>query len=137
MSACDLVGGGPQAGFRPKPKNQMAIGERGGQESAPMNDPAATTNDFNRRDFLRGGSLATLMTLMGGVALEAEEKPKEAEASAAEKSARTPVNCAVIGCGVQGREILNTLARQPNASVVAVCDNYDAFLKRAKEAAPS
>src|SRR5207245_85673 len=85
---------------------------------------------------LRGGSLATLMTLMGGVALEAEEKPKEAEANAAEKSTRSPVNCAVIGCGLQGREILNTLARQPNASVVAVCDKYGPFLKRAKEAAP-
>ncbi len=101
-----------------------------------MNDPAATANDVNRRAFLRGGSLATLMTLMGGVALEAEEKPKEAEAKAGEKPARAPVNCAVIGCGIQGREILNTLARQPNALVTAVCDNYGPFLKRAKEAAP-
>src|SRR5260370_15284016 len=76
------------------------------------------------------------MTLMGGVALEAEEKPKEAEANAGEKPARAPVKCAVIGCGIQGREILNTLARQPNALVTAVCDNYRPFLKRAKEAAP-
>src|SRR5260370_7219257 len=76
------------------------------------------------------------MTLMGGVALEAEEKPKEAEANAGEKPARAPVKCAVIGCGIQGREILNTLARQPNALVTAVCDNYGPFFKPAKEAAP-
>jgi predicted dehydrogenase len=46
------------------------------------------------------------------------------------------VNCGVIGCGLWGREIANTLTRLPNAPVVAVCDTYEPFLRRGKEAAP-
>ncbi len=42
----------------------------------------------------------------------------------------------MIGCGIWGREILNTLAVLPNAPVVAISDTYATFLRRAKEAAP-
>jgi predicted dehydrogenase len=98
-------------------------------------------NDLSRRGFLRTGSMTTLIAMMGGVALKAEdEKPKEAAAAPAEPESKLvgpSVNCAVIGCGIQGREIINTLMRLPNAPVVAVCDTYEAFLRRGKEAAPN
>ena len=42
----------------------------------------------------------------------------------------------VIGCGAWGREILTHLATLPRAEVVAVCDHYESFLNRAKNAAP-
>ena len=98
-----------------------------------MNPHEDAASDFNRRDFLKGTSLATLMAVMGGVPLRAEDaKP----AGAPKKATNPPVNCAVIGCGLRGRDILNTLALMPNAPVVAVCDHYAPFLNRAKSAAP-
>ena len=97
-----------------------------------MNPQASS--DFNRRDFLKGASLATVMAAMGGVPLQAEDsKPA---AAVPKKASSPPVNCAVIGCGLRGREILNTLAVMPNAPVVAVCDHYEPFLNRARTAAP-
>lgn len=90
--------------------------------------------DLNRRDFLKGSSLTTLMAMMGGVRVRAADKPKEGPTEY--KTTAAPINCAVIGCGSWGRDILNTLSRLPNAPVVAVCDTYEPFLKRGKEAAP-
>jgi predicted dehydrogenase len=46
------------------------------------------------------------------------------------------VKLGVIGIGPWGREILNTLARLPQAEVVAVCDTYAAMAKRGGTAAP-
>jgi len=55
-----------------------------------------------------------------------------------DKPSGPPVNCAIIGLGPQGREILAVLAKLGNAPVVALCDSYTApaFLKRATEIAP-
>jgi predicted dehydrogenase len=49
------------------------------------------------------------------------------------------VNCAVIGLGPQGREMLAALAKLPNAPVAAICDTYTvpAFVKRAQDIAPN
>ena len=94
--------------------------------------------DFNRRDFIRGASFGTLMMLMGGVPIQAEDKNAAAAGGtgySADKGG-APLACAVIGCGHWGREILETLARLPNAPVVAVCDTYAPALRRAGEAAP-
>src|ERR1043166_9474676 len=102
-------------------------------------DRNESTPDFNRRDFLKSSSFSTLMMMMGGVAINAQEKKEQATATPLfEEETRSgpPVNCAVIGCGIWGREIANTLARLPNAPVVAVCDTYEPFLRRGKEAAP-
>lgn len=101
-----------------------------------MNTHTQQTEEYNRRDFLRGGSLATLMAMMGGIELRAADDPKADEGATQYKTTSAPVNCAVIGCGIRGREILATLARLPNAPVVAVCDTYAAFLKRGRDAAP-
>ena len=89
--------------------------------------------DFNRRDFLRSGSLATLMTMLGGVELIAQTT----NAPGADDKPKGPrVKVGVIGIGPWGREILNTLARLPQAEVVAVCDTYAAMAKRGGTAAP-
>src|SRR5262245_47569471 len=94
-------------------------------------------SDLNRREFLKGGSFATLMMMMGGIPLQAQDPPKSTDGeSTSYKTDAPPLNCAVIGCGIWGRQILNTLVPLPNAPVVAVCDTYPTFLRRAKEAAP-
>ena len=90
-------------------------------------------SDLNRRDFLRGGSFAAMMVAMGGIPLRAADAPK---ADAKEEftkysAAEEPMNVGVIGLGTRGKEILATLSKMPTAPVVAICDNYPAFLKRA------
>jgi predicted dehydrogenase len=92
--------------------------------------------DFNRRNFLKTSSFSTLMMMMGGVALRAEDKPNPTPSIEQEKHIGPPVKCGIIGCGAWGRDIANTLATLPNAPVTAICDHYPAFLKRGKEAAP-
>jgi predicted dehydrogenase len=88
-------------------------------------------SDFNRRDFLKGGSIATLTTLLGGVQLLAQPAPDTES-----KPAGPKVKCAVIGLGAWGREILATLGRLPQAEIAGICDTYPAFLRRSAGAAP-
>jgi predicted dehydrogenase len=92
-----------------------------------MNSRLPTTAELNRRDFLRGGSVATLMTMLGGVELRAAEAPKEAGS----KSSGPKVKCGIIGLGAWGREILGTLQRQAEAEIVSLCDTYGIMLRRA------
>jgi predicted dehydrogenase len=88
--------------------------------------------DYNRRDFLKGGSVAALMTMLGGVELFAN-----ADATPPTPAATGPkLKIAVIGLGAWGREIISTLAVVPELEVVAICDNYPAFLRRAAKDAP-
>lgn len=90
--------------------------------------------DLNRRDFLRDGSLASLMMMMGAVEIRAQDaKPA---AAAAKKYAGDPIKVGVIGCGTHGREILKHLALLENADVIGLCDTYPAMLRRSKESAP-
>ena len=85
----------------------------------------------SRRGFVGGAAAAAgLLSAMGEEVFAARA---EAQPSA---SPPAPVNCAVIGVGRQGRELLAGLARVPGANVVAVCDTYQPLLTRAKEAAP-
>src|SRR5512142_733285 len=98
-----------------------------------MNPKESIAPDFNRRDFLKTGSVATAMAMMGGVQIFAEDT----NASPATTTFAGPkLKVAVIGLGAWGREILNTLAIIPQAEVAAVCDNYEAAFKRALTAAP-
>ncbi|MFO1476103.1 MAG: Gfo/Idh/MocA family oxidoreductase [Verrucomicrobiota bacterium] len=90
-------------------------------------------NEFNRRDFLKGGSLATVMTLLGGVPLFAQET---APATAPAKSSAAKLKIGVIGLGLRGRDILTMLGRLPQAEVTAICDTYPASLKRGASLAP-
>jgi len=89
-----------------------------------MNSQTANPADLNRRDFLRGGSVAAIMTMLGGVELRAAEAP-------AAKSSGPKVKCGIIGLGAWGREILGTLQRQAEAEVVSLCDTYGVMLRRA------
>jgi predicted dehydrogenase len=91
--------------------------------------------DVSRREFVKSSSFAAAMAMLGGIPLVAQEKK---DATPAVADAGTTIKCAVIGAGVWGREILNTLARFPKAEVIAVCDRYESasFQRRTKEAAP-
>lgn len=99
-----------------------------------MNDHPNPLEDFNRRDFLKGSSFATLMTMLGGVPLFAQTN--QAPGTETGKVAPPKVKVGLIGLGIWGREILNTLGRLPQADIAAICDTYPAFLRRSAEAAP-
>ena len=104
-----------------------------------MNENENDALGYNRRDFLKGGSVATLMTMLGGVELFAQTNAAPAEAK---KAPAVKIKVAVIGLGAWGREIINTLMRLPQAQdpidveIVAICDTYPASLKRTASAAP-
>ena len=99
-----------------------------------MSENESDALGYNRRDFLKGGSAATLMTMLGGVELLAQTN---AAPEGATKITPVKVKVALIGLGTWGREILNTLGRQPQADVAAICDTYKPFLKRCASAAPA
>ncbi len=92
------------------------------------------TAELNRRDFLKGSSFATLMTMLGGV-----ELITRAPVQAADVETLVPfqVKCAVIGLGNWGREIIATLSRLKTAQLVTLCDTYPASVKRAANSAPA
>ncbi|MEI7728178.1 MAG: Gfo/Idh/MocA family oxidoreductase [Verrucomicrobiota bacterium] len=92
-------------------------------------------SDLKRRDFLRGTSAASLLTLMGGVPILAADSAAPAPA-AEKKTGRPPLQVAVIGLGLQGRDILTALSKMPSAKVAAICDTYEPMVKRCKELAP-
>jgi predicted dehydrogenase len=104
-----------------------------------MNENEAEGLEYNRRDFLRGGSVATLMTMLGGVELFGQTNGAPAGDTTAPSA---KIKVAVIGLGAWGREIVNTLVRVAPAEAVlpaelaAICDTYPASLKRAANAAP-
>jgi predicted dehydrogenase len=99
-----------------------------------MNQTDSSSAEFNRRDFLKGGSFATLMTLMGGVQLIAQPS---ADIAASMNIELPKVKIGLIGLGPWGREILDQLGRLKQADVVAICDNYPAMLRRSASKAPS
>ncbi|MEY3276616.1 MAG: hypothetical protein RL153_1884 [Verrucomicrobiota bacterium] len=116
-----------------------------------MGDASTGGPDLNRRGFVKAGSVAAFLAAMGGVPLTAQEAekaaaqaagegkvlpPPKADPSYKEKPPGPPVKCAVIGLGSHGRDIVTTLAKLPNAPVVALCDHYKQAFRRAAEAAP-
>ena len=86
----------------------------------------------NRRDFLRGGSLATIMTMLGGVELLAQSTNTPTNSI----PSNVKVNVAVIGLGTWGREILKTLGSLPQAQVTIICDTYAAAMRKCASDAP-
>src|SRR5438067_1366161 len=97
-----------------------------------MNEIESDVSGFNRRDFLKSGSFATLMTMMGGVELYADA-PEPAKPSASGPK----VKVAVIGLGAWGREIVKALGTLEKAEVVAICDTYAPILRRTAATAPN
>lgn len=85
-------------------------------------------NAWSRRGFLKGATLTSLGAMVASgkwATLVAQEADGPADTE------QQPVNIGLIGCGVHGREILTTLARIPNAHVVAICETYDPWMFRA------
>src|SRR5260221_8216549 len=98
-----------------------------------MNEDGKEPLGYNRRDFLKSGSFATLMSMMGGVELLAQDSSVPA---ADKKPAGGKVSIAVIGLGAWGRVILDALGRSSQAEGAAMCDTYGAFLRRSAKLAP-
>jgi len=94
---------------------------------------AELPTDVNRREFLKGGSFATLMTLMGGVEILGRTRARAADL---ETLVPFQINCAVIGLGAWGREMVAGLSRLKTAKLSAICDTYPASVKRASSGAP-
>jgi hypothetical protein len=97
--------------------------------------------ESNRRDFLKNASLATMMAVVGGVELRADDKAKSGDSQLTKIPPHPPINVGVIGLGERGREILTTLATlqsaQPDTHVVAICDTFPAAFRRAGKEAPA
>lgn len=94
-------------------------------------------NEFNRRDFLRGSSLAAVMAMMGGIELSAQTPATtNAEPALTAIPVGPTVKYGIIGLGPWSRDIIIELGKLPNAPVVAICDTYKTALRRAGEASP-
>jgi predicted dehydrogenase len=102
---------------------------------------------ITRRSFLAGGAV---LAGAAGEALAQAKAPAKAPAKPAAKPAAKPVtpakpagpppptvNCAVIGLGPQGRDILASLSRVPGSNIVSVCDTYQGSFSRAKKVVPN
>lgn len=85
---------------------------------------------LSRRTFLRGSALLPLAGVVGTSVLA---RPSWASRS---RAVDDPVNVAVIGFGVWGRDIVATIARIPEMKVTAVVDTYDVMLQRAARLVP-
>lgn len=81
-----------------------------------------------RRDFLKGAA-ATLAVLAGKRGLAAADVPTP-------PASGTVVKLGVLGLGPWGREIVAVATRIPTIDLVAICDTYEPFLKRAAQTAP-
>jgi len=98
-------------------------------------NPTEARAELNRRSFLKGGSFATMMMMLGAVEITAQEAKKVTPAPV--KKIGPPVKCGVIGVGTWGRELIGHLSRLPNAPIAGVAETYGASLRRAKTGAPN
>lgn len=102
--------------------------------SAAPSSPAPAGGLIDRRSFVVGaGTLAALGIFLGGGQVYAEEFSADAPTAGGNA---TPVGCAVIGLGEQGRAVLAALGHAAGANVVRICDSYEGIHDRASELAP-
>lgn len=89
-----------------------------------------SNGSIDRRDFLKGAAatVALLVTADRVIAAEEDEEPP---------IPGPPVKFGVIGLGLWGKELVNTLGQIPSAQVAAMCDTYQPFLNKATEIAPN
>ncbi len=94
---------------------------------------------LGRRGFIsKGSGLAVGAMMMDGLWANAQEIKPAVKKPASGKAAPPPppaVNCAVIGLGEQGRDIIKALAALPGAEIKLVCDTYEGIHKRALDMA--
>ena len=97
-----------------------------------MNTQQPNVADLSRRDFIRGGSVATLLGMFGAVEIKADStgsaEPK--------KPAGPKVKLGIIGLGPRGRDIISTLQLQPEADIATICDHYEPMLRRSAANVP-
>jgi predicted dehydrogenase len=96
-----------------------------------MNSNQTVATDVSRRDFIRGGSMAALLTALGPNSAPAAEASDDAK-----KEEGPKIKAAIIGLGQWGRDILGALQRVPEAQVTTLCDTYPAMLRRSLGNAP-
>ncbi len=97
-----------------------------------MTTPQLNAADLTRRDFIRGGSVASLLGMLGAVEIRAAA-PNAAEG----KPAGGPkVKLGVIGLGPRGRDIIGALQLQAEAEIAVVCDHYPVALRRSAANVP-
>ena len=89
---------------------------------------------IDRRDFLKG-TAATLALLLSADGLSVADVQASEDDEAPVPG--PPVKIGVIGLGKWGKETVSTLSRVPSAQVVAICDTYEPFVKRAGKIAES
>ncbi len=92
-----------------------------------------TDSGIDRRDFLKGAA-ATVALLMAADGLGVSQV-----LAAGDDSKPIPgpeVKIGVIGLGQWGKDIVTALSKMPSAKVTALCDTYEAFVKRAAKNAP-
>ncbi|MGZ5470013.1 MAG: Gfo/Idh/MocA family protein, partial [Candidatus Aminicenantales bacterium] len=83
-----------------------------------------TAARISRRDFLRSSATAGFGAALAGAAFgqdAPQAKPVPAPATAAAKSA-DELRVAVIGCGAQGRVLIESMLRIPGIRIGAICD---------------
>ncbi len=86
-----------------------------------MQIPPEAAN-VTRRDFLRKGALTGAGLMLAPSILRAHES-RSADA----------LNVAVIGCGVQGGILLDTMLKMPGLRIQAICDIWETAQEKAKE----
>jgi anaerobic selenocysteine-containing dehydrogenase len=85
-----------------------------------------SAEDVDRRDFIKGASMSTLMMMLGSTILVPSNQARGQDSVEKKRATSPPVKLGVIGCGVWGRDIIGTFGQLPNAPVVAICDLYPA-----------
>src|SRR2546425_7249645 len=98
-----------------------------------MKNSRKSAPEGTRRDFLKGSSLATLMSMLGGIELRAQNSGSEAP----KKPEGPKIKVGVIGLGPWGRDMLATLGRLPQAEAAVISDTYPASIKRSAKNAPN
>src|SRR5689334_16431990 len=102
-----------------------------------MKENQSDFREVNRREFIKGGSVATLMTMLGGVEIaRGDGVPASSDAASTEENV-PKVKVAVIGLGPWGREIVNTLSTMKSADIAGICDTYTSTFTRCAKDAPN
>ncbi|OGD15386.1 MAG: hypothetical protein A2W20_07905 [Candidatus Aminicenantes bacterium RBG_16_66_30] len=83
-----------------------------------MPDKKPAADRISRRDFLRSSAAAGLGVALSGPAFG--QSPTAAAPAAAKSAAELRV--AVIGCGAQGRVLIESMLRIPSVRIAALCD---------------
>ena len=90
----------------------------------------AGTAAVSRRDFMIRTAAGAGMLLSANALAQTPAEPKPADVAAVQSSNVSDVNVAIVGAGIQGRELIECLLRMPGIRIRAVCDLWDCSRKR-------